>query len=121
VNSFPDVFDAAWRPAAGLVAGHDVLGGVFALNGRDPAAEGRLGAPGQMTYFAPDTLRWEPMDISYPAWVSWLLSGRLAKFHEALRWPGWQEGCDACRGLRGFRPRITRQMEGRSLTLSRVS
>jgi uncharacterized protein DUF2625 len=91
VNAFPAVFDAAWRPAAGLVAGHDVLGGVFALNGHDPAAAARPGAPGEMTYFAPDTLRWEPLGISYPAWVSWLLSGRLAGFYEALRWPGWRE------------------------------
>jgi hypothetical protein len=44
-----------------------------------------------MTYFAPDTLRWEPMEISYSAWVPWLLSGRLAEFHEALRWPSWRE------------------------------
>src|SRR5215472_1320569 len=65
VNSFPDVFDASWHPAAGLVVGHDVLGGVFALNGHDPAAAGRPGAPGQMTYFAPDTLRWEPLQMSH--------------------------------------------------------
>jgi hypothetical protein len=91
VNSFPAVFDAAWHPAASLVVGHDVLGGVFALNSHDPAAAGRPGAPGQMTYFAPDTLRWEPLEMGHSAWVSWLLSGRLEKFYEALRWPGWRE------------------------------
>lgn len=49
VNRFPTDFDPGWRPAAGLVVGHDVLGGVFALNGGDPAAAGCPGAPGQMT------------------------------------------------------------------------
>jgi hypothetical protein len=37
VDRFPAAFDPAWSPATGLVVGHDVLGGVFALNGHDPA------------------------------------------------------------------------------------
>ncbi len=91
VNRFPAAFDPAWSPAAGLVVGQDVLGGVFALNGHDPAAAGRPGSPGQMTYFAPDTLAWEALDIGHSAWVSWLLSGDLERFYEGLRWPGWRQ------------------------------
>ncbi|MER6346506.1 DUF2625 family protein [Streptomyces sp. NPDC001595] len=91
VNRFPADFDPAWHPAAGLVVGHDVVGGVFALNAGDPAAVGRPGAPGQMTYFAPDTLAWEAMDMGHSGWVSWLLSGRLETFYDGLRWPGWRE------------------------------
>ena len=91
VNAFPEGFNQDWAPATGLVVGHDVLGGVFALNGMDPAGRGRPGAPGQMTYFAPDTLGWEAMEIGHSAWVSWLLSDRLEKFYEGLRWPGWRE------------------------------
>ncbi len=91
VNRFPADFDPVWHPAAGLVVGHDVVGGVFALNGGDPAAAGRPGAPGQMTYFAPDTLEWEAMEMGHSGWVSWLLSGRLETFYDGLRWPGWRE------------------------------
>jgi hypothetical protein len=91
VNGFPAAFDPAWHPAAGLVVGHDVVGGVFTLNGHDPAAVGRPGAPGQMTYFAPDTLAWEALEMGHSAWVSWLLSGRLETFYDGLRWPGWRE------------------------------
>lgn len=91
VNAFPSEFDPSWSPVSGLIVGHDVLGGVFGLNGHDPAAFGRPGAPGQMTYFAPDTLAWEEMQMGHSAWVSWLLSGRLEKFYESLRWPGWRE------------------------------
>ncbi|WP_328322967.1 DUF2625 domain-containing protein [Streptomyces sp. NBC_00455] len=91
VNAFPAHFDPAWQPAKGLVVGHDVLDGVFALNGHDPEAAGRPGVPGQMTYFAPDTLEWEAMEMGHSVWISWMLSGRLEKFYEALRWPGWRE------------------------------
>ncbi|MFG2427050.1 DUF2625 family protein [Streptomyces sp. NPDC048590] len=90
VNGFPPDVDPAWQPEAGLVVGQDVLGGVFALNGGDPSAAGRPGAPGRMTYFAPDTLEWEPMDMGHAGWVSWLLSGRLETFYDGLRWPGWR-------------------------------
>ncbi|TXS48224.1 DUF2625 family protein [Streptomyces sp. t39] len=102
VNRFPTVFDPVWHPAAGLVVGLDVVGGVFALNAGDPAAAGRPGAPGQMTYFAPDTLAWEAMEMGHSGWVSWLLSGRLETFYDGLRWPGWREdaaGLDLSQGV----------------------
>ncbi len=58
VNGFPAEFHAAWVPEAGLVLAHDVLGGTFALNGHDPASAGRPGSPGEVVYFAPDSLAW---------------------------------------------------------------
>ncbi|MEU6974119.1 DUF2625 domain-containing protein [Kitasatospora aureofaciens] len=91
VNHFPSDFDPAWRPTDGLVVGHDVLGGVFALNGHDAAGAGRPGAPGQMVYFAPDSMEWEALEMGYGTWLTWLVSGRLEQFYEGLRWPGWQD------------------------------
>ncbi|MFE5935343.1 DUF2625 family protein [Streptomyces sp. NPDC056470] len=91
VNRFPTEFDPGWHPATGLVVGHDIVGGVFALNGGDPAAAGRPGAPGRMTYFTPGTLEWEAMEMGHSGWVSWLLSGRLEVFYDGMRWPGWRE------------------------------
>ncbi|MCC9310793.1 DUF2625 domain-containing protein [Kitasatospora sp. RB6PN24] len=102
VNGFPGSFDPAWHPAAGLVVGQDVLGGVFALNGHDPAASGRPGAPGQLTYFAPDTLAWEALDMGHSAWVSWLLAGKSEQFYEGLRWPGWREETAALTHAQGI-------------------
>ncbi|GLX19668.1 hypothetical protein Slala02_29830 [Streptomyces lavendulae subsp. lavendulae] len=61
VNAMPSAFDPAWRPGAGLVVAHDVLGGVFALNGGDPRAAGRPGEPGEVVYFVPDALGWEAL------------------------------------------------------------
>lgn len=95
VNAFPAAFEPGWRADGGLIVGHDAVGGVFALNGLDPAAAGRPGSPGQMTYFAPDTLAWEEMRIGHSAWLSWLVSGRLEKFYEGTRWPTWREDARA--------------------------
>ncbi|MFC1436224.1 DUF2625 domain-containing protein [Streptacidiphilus sp. N1-3] len=102
VNAFPERFDPAWSPTVGLVVGHDVLGGVFALNGHNPVAAGRPGAPGQMAYFAPDTLAWEALEMGHSAWISWLLSGRLETFYDGLRWPGWTEDVAALTFAQGI-------------------
>ncbi|MBF9067103.1 DUF2625 family protein [Streptacidiphilus fuscans] len=102
VNQFPVGFDPTWHPAAGLVVGHDVVGGVFALNGHDPAAVGRPGEPGQMTYFAPDTLAWEAMEMGHSGWLSWLFSGRLERFYDGLRWPAWREEAAALAFTQGI-------------------
>ncbi|MEU4983261.1 DUF2625 domain-containing protein [Streptomyces sp. NPDC021969] len=91
VNQFPGAFDCEWRPDAGLVVAHDVLGGVFALNGGAPASAGRPGAPGEIVYFAPDSLRWEALGAGHSAWLAWLASGALDEFYAALRWPGWRD------------------------------
>ncbi|WP_017587469.1 DUF2625 family protein [Nocardiopsis ganjiahuensis] len=77
------------RPARMVVA-HDVLGGVFAVNGPESAGLGYPGAPGEMVYFAPDSLEWEPMEAGYSGWWTWLLAGHLGFFYETLRWPGWR-------------------------------
>jgi hypothetical protein len=91
VNRFPAEPDLDWQPEDGLVVGYDVLGGVFALNGIDPAAAGRPGTPGQILYFAPDTLEWDALPLTHSQWLAWLLSGRVAQFYESLRWSGWEE------------------------------
>ena len=81
----------------GLIVGYDVLGGFFAVNG------GAFnGPPGNVFYFAPDTLDWEDMRIGYSAFLRWVLDGDLAKFYETGRWPGWQEEVAPVDGDRGI-------------------
>lgn len=99
VNGFPAAVDPGWAPAAGLVVGHDALGGEFALNGVDPARSGRPGEPGQVVYFAPDTLEWETFDGGYSHWLMWMLGGGLPEYYETVFWPTWQEEVAAL-GLR---------------------
>lgn len=102
VNAMPATFDPAWRPGAGLVVAHDVLGGVFALNGADPRAAGRPGEPGEILYFAPDTLDWTALGAGHSAWLSWILAGGLEEFYEDLRWDGWRGEVSALTGRQGL-------------------
>lgn len=63
----------------------DALGGFFALNG------GAWGEDrGQIYYFAPDSLRWEPCEIGFSQFLVWALSGKLAEFYASMRWDGWE-------------------------------
>jgi hypothetical protein len=81
---------------AGFFVGHDVIGGSFRLNG--PNAD----HPGEISYFAPDTLEWEPLGMGYGAWLSWLAGGATAEFYPSLRWPGWEAETASLRLDQGF-------------------
>ncbi len=73
------------RSSGFLLIADDAVGGFFALNG------GALGEDtGSVYYFAPDTLRWEPLEIGYSVFVQWSLSEKLHDFYASLRWSGWQ-------------------------------
>jgi Protein of unknown function DUF2625 len=115
---------AAWNgvgePALGetlddaFLVAHDAVGGFFALNG---GAFG--GAQGDVFYFAPDTLAWEPLDRGYGDFVYWALAGDVQEFYAGLRWPGWQRELSAARADEGFSlypPPFSR--EGRALEVS---
>ena len=69
-----------------LLVADDVMGGFFAING------GSLGPEqGSVFYFAPDTVEWECLNLSYTNFLVWCLQGDLAMFYENLRWPGWEK------------------------------
>ncbi|MEV6238285.1 DUF2625 family protein [Lentzea sp. NPDC051838] len=91
VNGFPADPDPSWAPQAGLVLAHDVLGGAFALNGMDCASYGRPGEPGQVVYFAPDSLEWETFDGGHSAWLMWMLEGGLEEYYSTVFWPTWRD------------------------------
>jgi Protein of unknown function DUF2625 len=74
------------RPASHLVIAFDVLGGSFAVN-----AGGLSADPGEVCYFAPDSLAWLPLGVlGHTGFLTWALSGALEQTFEGLRWPGWQ-------------------------------
>jgi hypothetical protein len=102
INVMPSAFDPAWRPGVGLVVAHDVLGGVFALNGVDPRAAGRPGEPGEIIYFAPDSVGWEALGAGHSAWLSWIPSGGFHEFYGSLQWDGWRSEVSVLTGRQGL-------------------
>jgi hypothetical protein len=81
---------AALAIEGAMVVAHDVVGGVFAINGG--AFEGDAG---NVFYFSPDTLEWEDTELGYSDWLAWSLSGDLETFYENMRWPGWEKDAAA--------------------------
>jgi hypothetical protein len=73
-------------PGSGLLVGHDVLGGRFAVD------HGRLlGVAGEVVYAPPGSADgWQSMDRTYDEWLSWALTADLEPFYGELRWPGWE-------------------------------
>jgi hypothetical protein len=46
--------------------------------------------PGEVAYYAPDTLAWLPLGQPYSGSVAWGLTGALWDFRVHLRWNGFQ-------------------------------
>lgn len=63
----------------------DAVGGFYALNG------GAFGDDmSNVYYWAPDNLQWVPLQLGFTDFFHAVLTSRLAKFYETLRWPGWE-------------------------------
>jgi hypothetical protein len=73
----------------------DAVGGFFVING------GTLGTdPGNLYYFAPDSLEWEPLGFGYSVFLQWVFSEKYSQFSEGLRWLGWESAVAALSGDR---------------------
>lgn len=97
IPSWNRIGGAHARMPGALLVGDDVVGGFFAVNGG-----GLDDAPGSVHYFAPDTLRWEPVASSYSEWLAKMISGDLATFYEGWRWSGWERDVAELPGDRGY-------------------
>jgi len=80
-----------------IIVAHDAVGGVFALNGG--AFEGTAHG---VFYFAPDSLRWEDLELGYSGFIEFTLDGDLTKFYENERWPGWRKEIAKVNADQGF-------------------
>lgn len=95
LHTWNDATSSLHIPGA-LIVAHDAIGGVFALNGNAFA-----GALGNVWYFAPDTLQWEPLNRGYTDFVHWLINGDLETYYKNARWPGWRDETRVLAGDRG--------------------
>jgi hypothetical protein len=72
-------------PAFLLIA-DDALGGFYLLNG------GALGTDlGKIYYFSPDSLDFEPLDITYTDFLQFCFNNDLDKFYAGSRWKNWKQ------------------------------
>lgn len=82
-----------------LLIADDVIGGFFAINNGTLALQEGIGS---VFYFAPDTLEWENMEISYSDFISFCCTGDIAGFYEAFRWQGWENDVAKINGAQAF-------------------
>jgi hypothetical protein len=93
IGDAPEIEPLEWA----MIVGFDAVGGFFAFNGGDLP-----GARGEICYFAPDTLAWEPLELGYTAFVDWTFTADLEGFYAELRWPGWEDELAGASGDVGF-------------------
>lgn len=80
-----------------LIIADDALGGSFVLNG------GGLGDdPGMIYYFAPDTLSYEPLDLSYTEFLTFCFDNDLDSFYKGFRWKDWRTEVSDMPGDKAF-------------------
>ena len=63
----------------------DVVGGLFAIN------ISRFNNENHIWYFAPDTLEWECLNMSYDQLLAWSFQGDIDAFYSVMRWQNWIE------------------------------
>jgi hypothetical protein len=74
-----------------LILAHDVLGGFFAREHNK-----------KISYFSPDSLKWENTQLGYKDWLAWALSEEMGDFYEHFRWRGWAKEVAALEPQQGL-------------------
>jgi hypothetical protein len=74
----------------------DALGGFFAWD------TGVLGSPQMVFYHAPDTLKWENMNVDYSGFLNFCFHGDLDGYYGQLRWQNWVEEVSKLGGDQGL-------------------
>lgn len=83
-------FNEFGKGAPYLLIADDAIGGFFILNG------GIFGEDvGKIYYFAPDTLEYEPLDITYSQFLDFCFNNNLNDFYKGFRWKKWKEDVSA--------------------------
>lgn len=75
-----------------MIVAEDITGGLFAMTSN-----------GELSYFAPDFLEWEKMEISYGDFLQWITEQeRLDLFYETVRFPNWEAAIKAIKTNEGI-------------------
>jgi hypothetical protein len=83
-------FSEFGEPAPYLLVADDAIGGFYAING------GFFGEDaGNLYYFAPDMLKWMPMEMGYSQFLVFCFDTNMDDFYPGLRWNNWQKDVSA--------------------------
>jgi hypothetical protein len=63
-----------------IIVAEDVLGGLFAMQDNS-----------NISYFAPDCLEWEIMEVSYSEFLYWAFHGDTDTYYRDYRWNTWKD------------------------------
>ncbi len=80
-----------------LLIADDAIGGFFILNGGK--FEKNLG---EVFYFAPDTLKYEALEMSYSEFIQFCFNHDLEKFYKNWRWKNWRNEVSKINGDKVF-------------------
>ena len=67
-------------PYSNIIVAEDILGGLFTILN-----------DGNISYFAPDCLEWEVMEISYSEFLYWAFHGDTDAYYKDYRWDTWKD------------------------------
>jgi hypothetical protein len=83
-----------------LLIADDVMGGFYAVNngGISQAANDQR----KVFYFAPDNLKWEPMDMGYGDFLNFCINGDLKSYYQSMYWTGWENEVAKLDGNKGY-------------------
>ncbi len=74
------------EPAPYLLVADDAIGGFYAING------GFFGQDaGNLYYFAPDMLKWIPLEMGYSQFLLFCFESDMNDFYTGMRWKGWEQ------------------------------
>ncbi|OPX41862.1 hypothetical protein CLHUN_42690 [Ruminiclostridium hungatei] len=88
-----DINSKCTRLDGAMLIADDILGGFFALNGG--AFEGKLG---DVYYLAPETLKWESLNMPYTNFLNWAFTGDVFQFYKTFRWEKWEKEVSSISG-----------------------
>jgi hypothetical protein len=74
------------KPKFILIA-DDVFGGFFAINGGSLSSDNL----GKIFYLAPDTLKWENLDLSYSDFLLFCFSKNINEFYSGFKWKSFDK------------------------------
>lgn len=79
-----------------MIIAYDIIGGFYAIN------TGEFGSSmNTIFYFAPDTLEWENLEMSYTDFLYWAMNGDLDLYYKQFRWLGWEKDIESLDGNQG--------------------